>query len=190
MLGQLRDEQEPMYEGLKDSISRPCNVLVTYEDKLTDPDLDQLGCFLKERLPLVTGEGTVLDRNDVRVEVTNVQESFQNIGDIQVQMILDNYHTNERNPVNIINRNGIAIGFAKRGVSVVGNIEQQLKASRKKVPRDAPLILAIQSDFLTGSLDENIRAISSLFQPKKNTSFNGIVLIRWSYNFRSLIDHE
>lgn len=190
ILSQLRDEQEPMYEALKECISRPCDVSITYEESLTETELARLGRFLKERLPLVTGEGTILDRDGLMVEVTNVRDSFQDIGEIQAQMILDNYHANERNPVNIINRNGVAIMFVKRGVSVIKNVEQQFKASRNKVPRDAPLILVIQSDYLTGPLDENIRAISSLFQPGKHTSFNGVLLVRWSYNLRDLIDHE
>lgn len=190
VLSRLRAEQEPMYEALKYSISRPCNVFITYETALKEAELVRLGGFLKERLPLVTGEGTILDHNGVRVDVTNVREAFQNIGNVQVQMILENYHSNERNPVNIINRDGIAIGFAKRRVSVINNIEQQFKASQKKVSREAPLILAIQSDYLTGSLDENVRAISSLFQPSKHTSFNGVLLVRWSYNFQNLIDPQ
>lgn len=190
VLTQLRGEQEPMYEALKGRVSRPCDVFLSYKETLTDDELARLGQFLEERLPLVTGEGTILDRDGIKIEVTNIRDSFQDIGEVQVQLVLENYHANERNPVNMINRDGVAIGFTKRGVSVISNLEQQLKASRRKVPREAPFVLAIHSDYLTGTLDDNLRAISSLFQPRKHTSFNGVLLMRWSYNFRDLIDHE
>lgn len=187
---QLRTEQEPMYEVLKSHISRPCDVSVIYEESLKGSDLARLGQFIEERLPQVSGEGTILNHEGVKVDITNIRESFEDIGDIQLQMILNDYHANERNPINIINRNGVAISFIKRGISVLDNVEQQLKASRNKAPQETPMILAIRSDYLTGPLDENINGISAMFQPNKYTSFNGILLMRWSYNFQDLIEHE
>jgi hypothetical protein len=188
ILSSLRSEQEPMYNLLKAKINRPCDVFITYEHPLSQQQLEELGLFLESRLPMVTSEGTICDRDAIKIDVTNLRESFQDIGDVLLQMILENYPAAERNPVTIINRNGIAIGFVKTGVSVLDNLERQIKASLRKAPSDAALVVAVQSEYLTGSLDKNIRQISRLFHPKKFTSINGILLANWSYNFHSLID--
>lgn len=190
VLEELRVEQEPMYELLRPYISRPCDVFISYRKPLSETDILQLGTFLRDRLPKVTAEGTIINQDDLRVEVTNPRESFNDIGDIQVQLILEDYNTKERNPVNMINRGGIPIAFAKRGVSVMTNLESQLRASRRKAASDAPLVVVVRSDYLTGSLDENIRAISRFFQPSKNTSFNGVLLVRWEYEARQLLHYE
>ena len=65
-----------------------------------------------------------------------------------------------------------------------------MKRSRKKVPGNTPLIVAIQSDYMTGHIRENMNKISQLFQPRKYTTFNGILLMNWSYNFRDLISFQ
>ena len=187
---QLRIEQEPMYEALRPLISRPCDVLVTYREPLSESEIKELGEFLRDRLPLVTGEGVVLDEGDLKVEVTNPRDSFSDIGEIQLQFVLENYHANERNPVNIINRCGVPIAFAKRGVSVLKNLEEQLRASKRKASSNSPLVVVVRSDYLTGSLEENISNISRFFQPSKNTSFNGVLLIRWAYEARQLLHYE
>jgi hypothetical protein len=187
---ELRLEQEPMYQALLPFISRPCDVFVTYREPLSESDLLELGDFLRTRLPLVTSEGVILDTGDLRVEVTNPRESFRDIGEIQIQLVLENYHAKERNPVNMINRGGVPIAFIKRGVSVIKNLESQLRASRHKASIATPLVVVVRSEYLTGSLDENVSNISRLFQPTKNTSFNGVLLIRWSYESRQLLHYE
>lgn len=190
MFEELRLEQEPMYQALRPYISRPCDIFVTYRKPLSDRELAELGEFLRSRLPLVTTEGVILDTNNLRVEVTNPRNSFTDIGEVQVQLILDDHHANERNPVNLINRGGVPIAFAKRRVSVSKNLESQLRASRRKASGVTPLVVVVRSDYLTGSLEENITSISRLFQPSKNTSFNGVLLIRWCFEAQRLLHYE
>ena len=190
VLSALRPEQEQMYVRLAPSIVKPCDVTITYESPLSDTEIDTIGVFLTERLPRVTGEGTILDRGSIKIEVTAVREHFVDIGETQIHLILENYHSKERNPVNIINRNGIAISFIRREVSVFDNVESQFRKSKNKSLPSVPLVLAIQSDYLTGGLDQNIRRIGTLFQPQKYTRFNGVILTRWSYNRERLITFE
>lgn len=190
ILGMLREEAEPMYEALRGHVPRPCDVTVAYEEPLSEEDLTRLGSFLEQRLPLVTGEGTILDRGSIQVDVTRVRERWEDVGEVLLQMVVPNRRGDARNPVTVVNRGGVAMCFVKRGAPFSGIVEQQLRASRGKAPRDAPLVLAVQSDLLTGPVADNVRAVSALFQPQKHTSFNGVVLVQWSYNFGSLIEHE
>jgi hypothetical protein len=190
VLGLLREEAEPMYEALRRHVTRPCDVTLAYWEPLSEDDLTRLGRFLEEKLPMVTGEGTILDREGIQVDVTRVREAWEDVGEVLVQMVLPNRRGDARNPITIINHDGIAMSFVKRGAPFAEIVEQQLRASRGKATRDAHLVLAVQSDLLTGPVDDNVRAVSSMFQPQKYTSFNGAVLMQWSYNFGGLIEHE
>lgn len=189
VLTALRVEQEPMYEVLKDRISKPCDVFIAYNEPLSGEQLEQIGSFLESRLPKVTGEGTIFNRDSIEISVTNIRDSIEDIGEVQTLFILENRYA-ERHPIHLINRNGIAIGFTKKNLSVIDSVEQQLKKSRRKVPNAAPLIVAVQSEYITGSISSSLREISSLFQPAKYTSFNGVLLANWRYNFQSLIDMD
>jgi hypothetical protein len=188
LLSSLCPEQEPFYEVLKNYISKPCDIFIEYERDISDEDIKKIANFIKQKLPSVTGEGTILNADGIKISVTSLREKFEDIGEISLQMITDNYHEKAKYPINIINRNGIAIGFCKKNISIKKNIENQLNESRGKSPSNKPLILAIQADTLIGTLADNIDIIEKLFTPTKNTSFNGVLLFDWSYSFEKLID--
>lgn len=190
IMAQLHGEAESMYEVLKDHILRPCDVTITYDEPLAESDLAELGQFLEERLPAVTGEGNISDRQGVQVDVTRIRESWEDIGEVLMQFVLPNRRGDTRNPITAINRGGLAMMFVKSGAPFVSIVEQQMKASRGKVSSNAPLVLALQSNLLAGPVHDNVRAVSAQFQPEKHTSFNGVVLMQWSYNFDVLIEHE
>jgi hypothetical protein len=188
ILSALEAEHEEMYAGLRDAVVRPCDVFVSYEETLSAEKLGRLAAFLKDCLPAVTSDGTILDVPEVKVEVTNVRDSLVDIGDVRVQMLLDNHQSASRDPVTLINRDGVAIGFAKRNVSLVPSVERQFRSARKQVPDGVPLVLVVQAGFLTGARAANVSAIAGLFQPTKNTRVNAVVVADWTYTPESLIE--
>lgn len=186
----LSSEQKPMYDLLRHVIKAfPCNLSISYENPLSTDELTDLVVILTEKLKWVTGEGTIYNRDGVEVSVTNLGSLSSNVGEKDFAFILENRYS-ERNLINIITRDGIAISFIKKGVSVQKNIEKQMKNCSKKVPNSENIVLAIQSEYLTGHTHDNIRKISQLFQPNKFTSISGILLSNWNYDIGCIIKHE
>jgi hypothetical protein len=190
ILSPIGKEHEEMYASLSKSINKPCDVSITYSESLTPQQLIELGDFLKVKLPLVTGEGKILNYQGVKVEVTNVREQFIDIGDIRITRLWDNYHEKALHPGSAINRNGIAMMFFKTNVNAFKNIESQIKNSKNKVSKDKPLIAVIHAEGIPGKLVDNIDFVNSLFNEKKYTSFNGVLFVRHCYSFQKLIEHE
>jgi hypothetical protein len=190
ILSPIEKEHEEMYAALHSSVNKPCDVSITYQDTLTTKQLSDLGDFLKAKLPLVTGEGKILNYEGVKVEVTNVREQFTNIGDIRITRLWDNYQEKALHPGSIINRNGIAMMFFKTGVTAFKNIESQIRNSKNKVPKDKPLIAVIHAEGIPGKLIDNIEFVNSLFNENKYTSFNGVLFVRHCYTFQRLIEYQ
>lgn len=186
----LKEEQAPMFDALFQVVhENSCNLTITYKEPLSGNDLSKLIDFLKKRLTEVTGEGSILLTDDIEVSVTNVGNRNDDIGEHYFQTIVENRHS-ERNLICFFTRNGTPIAFVKNGISVIDNIESQLKKCKKKVPDSCPLILAIQSEYLVGHSHNNMKKISTLFKPDKFTSINGILLVNWSYDIEGMAKHE
>ncbi|MGL6403668.1 hypothetical protein ACSZM0_15295 [Aeromonas hydrophila] len=186
----LSFEQKPMYDRLSHIIKAfPCNLSITYENPLSTDELTDLAVILAERLESATGEGTIYNRDGIEVGVTNLGGLSSNVGEMDFALILENKYS-ERNLINIITKNGIAMSFIKKGVSVRKNIERQMKNCSKKVPYSESIVLAIQSEYLTGHIRDNIKMISQLFQPNKFTSISGVLLSNWNYDIDCIIKHN
>lgn len=190
ILDDLKEEQQYMYKALSDVVLKhPCNLTVTYDERISEKELTKLVAILKERLESVSGEGNIYDNSGVQVAVTSVGKLGADIGEESFSFILEDRHS-ERNLINIISINGVAISFVKRSISVLDNITSQFKKCTNKVPKTESLILAIQSEYLTGHPRENSRIISGLFQPKKFTSINGVLLSSWDYSAENEIENS
>lgn len=186
----LKEEQTPMFNALFQVVhENSCNLTITYKEPLSDDDLAGLNVFLKKRLKDVTGEGTILLTDEIEVSVTNVGNRNNDIGDQYLQFIVENRYS-ERNLICLFTRTGTSVAFVKNGISVIDNIESQLKKCKNKVPGSFPLVLAIQSEYLVGHSHSNMKKISNLFKPNKFTSINGILLVNWSYDIECIIKHE
>ena len=186
----LEEEQLPMFEALYNVVKdHLCNLTVSYETPLAKDKLKEINKILYKKLKTVTGEGTVWSSDEVEISVTNVGKSSKDIGNQYLQFVVENRYS-ERNLICLFSRNGIPISFVKKGISVIDNIRSQLKKCSKKVPENQPLVLAIQSEYLTGHINLNNNLISKLFQPNRFTSVNGILLLNWVYSFENMIEHQ
>lgn len=186
----LMKEQRKMYESLSSVVKQyPCNLTVTYNEVVSEKLLTSLVKTLKERLAHVSGEGSIYYQNGIEVAVTNKGKLSADIGEAYFSFILENSYS-ERNLINIISVDGIAISFVKRRISVIDNITNQFKKCSKKVPETESLVLAIQSEYLTGHPSENMKIISSLFQPKRFTSISGVLLSNWDYSVENGIENS
>ena len=189
ILAPIVKEHEKFYEELHTSIFKPCDVFITYNE-LDDKQIQDLKDFLKKKIPFITGEGEILNRNGVKVEIINVRDKFTDIGSVKLSMLLENYMEKALMPTTLINRNGVALGFTKNNVNAYKNIESQIKNSKNKVSKDKPLIAVINSEGLPGKFSDNVSFVNTLFNETKNTSFTGILFIRWQYSFEKLIEYE
>ncbi len=186
----LREEQLPMYEAFYHILeSYKCNLTIEYESPIVGDELTDLCTYIKSKLQSVTGEGTILSSDGLEVSVTAVGQTNLDIGDKYIQFMVENRYS-ERNLHCLFSRNGKPIAFVKSSISVIDNVLAQLKKCSNKVPKDKPLVLAIQSEYLTGHVRKNMSLIAQLFQPKKFTSVNGILLVNWSYSIENLIEPE
>ncbi len=190
ILAYYSKEHEEMYSALCSSIEIPCDVSVSYSQKLSQNELVELGLFIKRKLPKITGEGTILDDDGIKVEITSLKKEFINIGDIKITRFWENYQEKALYPGSVINRNGIPIAFFRTDVNAFNNIEEQIRNSKNKVPKNKPLVAVIHSIGIPGKLSDNVKFVSSLFNENKYTSFNGVLFVKYCYNFEKIIEYE
>lgn len=183
----LIEENRVTYEALRESVVRPCDITISSNVALSDESVQEVAAFLKRTLPFVTAEGTLLDVDGIKIDVTAVRSTWQDIGEVEIAMPLENEFTNSRDAITIHKRDGIGMAFCRTGLSKTKSVERQIASSRGQAPDGMPFILAISSAHLLGALQSNLAEISSLFNPGKNTSVNGIALVDWHYSLHEPI---
>ena len=74
---------------------------------------------------------------------------------------------------------GKALSLSGPKVDYTGVLRGKLAKGRKQSPSTHPYILVINCNDMLGGWSDNIRAVSTAFQPKRNTRFSAALLVRY-----------
>ena len=74
---------------------------------------------------------------------------------------------------------GVTLSIAGPRIDNMRMLRDSLGKSRSQSPIDHPYILVIDSTLMLGELKENIRALSTAFQPQTNTRFSAAILVKY-----------
>ncbi len=170
------EEHNHILSILQNYIKIPHQVDIRYRKSLSDLELHGLGKTLEQRLAQVKGNGKIVDNENIEVGV-QVREEYQ----AQTPKIVlwghsENLHEKCIYPLHCYGINGHTISIAGPKVDYSEILRSKIRKSRRQSPDDNPYVLSINGNLMLGSLTENIRAVSSAFQPQMNTRFSAAIL--------------
>ena len=175
-------EHEHMFSILRDYITVPHQISIRYKKSFSDEALHKLGETLRERVNLVTGDGRIINTSDLEVQVIT-REAHEAHWDKKIHVIMSIIETDLFNncsyPGHVYCREGITLSLSGPQVSYAKVLREKIRRSRSQSPQDQPYILMIDGNSILGDLTENIRALSTAFQPKTNTRFSAAALVTY-----------
>jgi len=175
-------EHEHMFSVLRDYIDVPHQISVRYRKPFSEEALRELGETLRERVNLVTGDGRIVNDPDLEVQVIT-REAHEAHWDkkvwVTMSMIVTDLSDNCRYPGHVYCRDGITLSLSGPQVDCAKVLREKIRRSSSQSPQDKPYILLIDGNRMLGNLTENIRALSTAFQPEINTRFSAAVLVTY-----------
>lgn len=177
------DEHNRFFELIsKYLVGIPHQISITYKKSLSDNKIEELGKTLQKRAPLVTNEGVIINNENLKVHVIK-KEMPPNTGiGVSFFGIEHDIVENCDYPMHIFAVNGLTVSIAGPKVDYASVLLGKVKAGKSQSPINKPYILAIDAREILGSMDENIRVLTTAFQPKQYTRFSGILLVKMSWN--------
>lgn len=154
----------------------PHQISVTYRMPLSDPELHRLGESLRERAKSVQANGRLIDNPEILVNVIRRETPTDKRFRIWMGMIEEALDERCRYPGDSYGIDGITISIAGPKVSYKSVLREKIRRSKRQYQEGKPFVLIIDANTMLGSLAENIRALSSAFQPNTNTRFSAAVL--------------
>jgi len=180
-------EHARMLSILRSYLDVPHQIDIQYKESFPDNDLHELGKVLHERLKSVKGDGNIVHNNNLRVGVQIRKGYFPRSSKIVLGGISKDINEQCNYPMHSYGIDGHYIGISGPKVDYSNILSSKIRRSRRQAPDVKPYVLMIQGNLMLGSLTENIRALSSAFQPKTNTRFSAGVLVTYYQHFDSSI---
>ncbi|MCK4354419.1 MAG: hypothetical protein KAW83_04120 [Dehalococcoidia bacterium] len=168
---------EHMFSILRDYIDVPHQISITYKKTLSDTELHRLGEALQQRAKLVTGDGRIIHNPDIEIQVIRREAYGDKRLSATMSMITEDMNDNCRYVGHAYMRDGITLSLSGPKVDYTKILKEKIRKSKSQSPHDQPYMLMIDGNKMLGSLTENIRALSSAFQPKTNTRFSAAALV-------------
>jgi len=179
-------EHEHMFSILHDYIDVPHQVSIRYKKPLSDTELHQLGETLRQRLEQVTGDGRIIHNANLEVQVMTRQAYGNKRLSMILTMIEQDTYENCSYPGHAYGRHGLTVSLSGPKVEYTKVLREKIRKSRRQSPQNWPYVLMINGNLMLGDLTENIRALSTAFQPKTNTRFSAAVLVTYHLRLDSL----
>lgn len=173
------EEHNRMLSILHSYIDVPHQVDIRYRKSLSDIELHQLGNVLQQRLHQVKGNGKIIDNENLEVQVQTRGGYLLRSPRIVLWGIMEDLNEKCRYPQHCYGIDGHSISVAGPKVDYSDILRSKIKKSRRQSPDNKPYILMIDGNSMLGSLTENIRVLSSAFQPKTNTRFSAAALVTY-----------
>ena len=172
-------EHEHMRSILQEYLNVPHQIDIKYRTNFSDEELHKLGKTLKNILDNVTTSGIVINNNKLIVQI-NVRNTYDNKM-VQMTMFGISQDTNENcnYPLHVYFRNGHTLSISGPKIDYQSILREKITRSRCQSPINSPYILVIDGNNMMGSLEENLRALSTAFQPNINTRFSAVLIITY-----------
>jgi len=169
-------EHEHMFSILRDYIHSPHQISIRYKKPLSDMEVHDLGKTLTQRVSEATGDGMIINNQDLEVQVMKRAGYADKRFAFTMVMITKDLHDNCSYPGHFYARDGITLSLSGPKVDYTKVLREKLQRSRSQSPPDSAYTLVIDGNRMLGDLTENLRALSTAFQPETNTRFSAAVL--------------
>ena len=173
-------EHNHMLSILRNYIDVPHQLDIRYRKSLSDTELHNLGKVLQQRLNKVKGDGKIIDNENLEVGVLT-RESYQ-AGTTKLVLgggIMQDTNAKCNYPLSLCGIDGHSVLISGPKVDYSKILRSKIKRSRRQSPDNNPYLLMVDGNSMLGSLNDNIRAVSSAFQPETNTRFSGATLVTY-----------
>lgn len=177
------EEHRRMFSILRSYMVTPHQIDIQYKSPLSDAELHDLGKVIQERLGLITTSGNIIHNSNIRVSVQmrepNSRETKGPLG-----MMLGGISEDLRDqcfyPLHVYMEGSVTLSLSGPKVDYSKILRGKLGKSRRQSPYLQPYVVVINCNNMVGSWTDNIRAISSAFQPSRNTRISAVLLVRYN----------
>lgn len=180
------EEHNHMSSILRNYIDVPHQLDIRYRKSLSDLELHNLGDVLQQRLNKVKGDGKIINNENLEVGV-QTRESYQpRTIKLVLRGIMQDTNDKCSYPLSLYGVDGHSVSISGPKIDYSEILRSKIKRSRRQSPDNNPYLLMIDGNLMLGSLNDNIRAVSSAFQPETNTRFSGATLVTYHTSLGSL----
>jgi hypothetical protein len=172
-------EHEHMLSILLRYITVPHQISITYNNTITDREIHELGKVIKHNAECVTGDGKIIDNEGIEVQLIKRESYSDKRFRLIWTIISKNIDENCSYPGHVYGINGLTVSLSGPKVDSKKYLREKLKKSKSQSPNNAPYILMIDGNLMLGNLSENVRALSTAFQPSMNTRFSAAVIVNY-----------
>jgi hypothetical protein len=158
-------------------IGIPHEISITYQRELSEDSLRTLALGIVERIKSVSSNGKIIDNPDVSVNIIKREKPNNPQVKLYMAMIQENLDERCRYPGHVYGVDGITLSISGPKVSYERIFKEKIRRSRSQAPENSPYILMIDSNLMLGCLSDNIRALSTAFQPKANSRFSSAIIV-------------
>jgi hypothetical protein len=170
-------EHEHMLSILRNYIVVPHQISITYKKSMSDDEIRRLGEDIKKRVVSVTGNGKIIDREDIEVQVIKRETYTDMRFQTNLFMMCKVIDNNCNYPGNVYGIDGLTISLSGPKVDSTNLLRAKLKKSKRQSPISEPYVLVIDGSLMLGELTEKARSLSTAFQPKINTRFSAAMIV-------------
>ena len=172
-------EHEHMLSILRSYINVPHQISIKYKKSLSDRELHRLGETLRQRASLPTGDGRIINNPDLEVQVIKREAYADKRLHFVMGMVVKDLYENCSYPGHAYGIDGITLSLSGPKVDYTKVLREKFKKSKGQSPHDWPYVLVIDGNIMLGDLTENIRTLSTAFQPTTNTRFSAATLVTY-----------
>ena len=180
------EEHNHMLSILRNHIDVPHQLDIRYKESLSDTELHKLGEVLQQRLNQVKGDGKIIDNENLEVGVQIRKSYLSRTIKLVMWGIMQDINDKCSYPLNSYGIDGHSVSISGPKVDCSEILRSKIRRSRRQSPDNSPYLLMINVNPMLGSLKDNIRAVSSAFQPEMNTRFSGATLVTYYPSLGSL----
>ncbi|MBT9132501.1 MAG: hypothetical protein DDT32_01226 [Syntrophomonadaceae bacterium] len=178
-------EHKHVLSILRGYMDVPHQVDIQYKRTPSDIDLHQLGKVLQQRLHQVKGDGRIISNANFDVHVQRREHYLAKEVSVTMGVISQDLHDNCSYPSHLYGINGHSVSISGPKVDYSEVLKNKIRKSRRQSPDDQPYILMIDGNSMLGGVADNIKTLSSVFQPQMNTRFSAVAIVTYHSHFNS-----
>jgi len=173
------EEHDHLFKILCKYINVPHQISVKYKKPLSDTELHRLGETLQQRVGLPTGDGIIINNPSLEVQIIKREAYADRRLRLIMSMIVEDLNDKCRYPGHAYTKDGITLTLSGPKVSYAKVLREKFKKSKDQAPHRCPYVLVIDGNMLLGEVTENIRSLSTAFQPELNTRFSAAIIVEY-----------
>jgi hypothetical protein len=181
-------EHKLMVDRLQKYLHVPHQIDIRYNKSLSVDEIEDLGKGIEALLKEVTSDGKIIDNDNLEVQV-QIRDQYGN-PDIStlIVMVIQDISTNCYYPGHAFSFNGKTMSIGGPKLDYSKFLLRKIDKCRNQAIKEKPYILIIDGNKMLGDYSENIRRLSTSFQPTRNTRISGILIAKYGLDLNGFIE--